>query len=55
MTDSPRIKVITGEWDGKQIWRWATPEETLIAQGIDPKIARIGIALLGKPVDGQNV
>ena len=28
-------KVITGNWNGEEIWRWETPEETLIREGVD--------------------
>ena len=38
-------KIITGDWDGEPIWRYQTAEEKLIEAGIDPKVAKLYIAI----------
>ena len=45
MTKMNNIK-ITGEWDGKPIWREKTPEETIEEVGIDSSQAMTYLALL---------
>ena len=38
----------TGYFDGEPVFRPLTPEEKLEEAGIDPEVARLGIAILGQ-------
>lgn len=40
-----RQKVITGSWNGEEIWRWETPEEMLAREGIPQEAASLYIGL----------
>lgn len=45
--ETPRRKVITGEWDGQPIWRYETPEDMLTRMGISPEVAALWTKLNG--------